>query len=170
MLTAFAAVLGIHVAAYVLVLRRLALFRTEKGIFLYHFVSAVLVCSGAVVAGFVDPEGFGLAGFVVVLSVHGIYSLSFLEAWSLAQGGYSLSIMAGVARAEATDGQPDFSALVAIGKSKQDERVAALQALRLVQVSSGRLSLASRGVIVAALLHAMRAWVEPARPGPGSRA
>jgi hypothetical protein len=88
MLTAFAVYLIAHLAAYVAWLRRLALLRTEKGIFLYHFVSAVITGLAAIAAAFIDPAGFGFAGFVIVLSAHGIYSLSFLELWSLAQGGY----------------------------------------------------------------------------------
>ncbi len=164
MLAAFAAYLGLHLAAYVAVLRGLALFRTEKGIFLYHFVSAVLACSAALVVAFVDPAGFGLAGFVIVLSVHGIYSLSFLEVWSLAQGGYSLSIIAGVAQAVDRGTEPDFSGLAAIGRAKQSDRVAALESLRLVTSSAGQLGLTARGVAVAGALRALTRWVAPSGP------
>lgn len=161
MLAAFAAYLVAHLAAYVAVLRRLGPFRTEKGIFLYHFVSAVAVCSAAALAGFLDPQGFGLAGFVIVLSAHGIYSLSFLELWSLAQGGYSLSIIAGIAHAEAAGVEPDFSGLAAIGASKQADRVAALERLRLVSRVGEELNLTPRGSAIAAALNALRRWVDP---------
>lgn len=161
MLTAFAAVLAAHFAAYVLGLRRTAQLRSEKGIFLYHFVSALACGLAAVAAAFADPVGFGVAGLVIVLSAHGIYSLSFLELWSLAQGGYSLSIIAGIAKAEAAGVEPDFSGLAAIGVAKQNDRVVALERMGLIATSGDRISLTSRGSAIAAVLHALRRWVDP---------
>ena len=166
MLTAFAVYLVVHLAAYVAWLRRLALLRTEKGIFLYHFGSAVLTGLFAVAAAFSDPAEFGLSGCVLVLSVHGIYSLSFLELWSLAQGGYSLSIIAGIVRAEASGAEPDFSGLAAIGVAKQADRVAALERLGLISRSAESISLTARGSAIAAVLHALRRWVDPAEQRP----
>jgi hypothetical protein len=144
------------------VLRRRLSLRTEKGIFLYHFVSAVF--SGMVGLGFaaLDPA-FGVPGLVLVLSLHGIYSLSFLELWSLAQGGYSLSIIAGIAQAEAAGSAPDFSGLAAIGEAKQADRVATLERLGLVARTDGRISLTTRGGTIAFVLHALRRWVDLAR-------
>jgi hypothetical protein len=167
MLTAFAVYLAAHLAAYVAGLRRLAPLRTEKGIFLYHFGSAVITGLAALAAALIDPPGFGLAGFVIVLSVHGIYSLSFLELWSLAQGGYSLSIIAGITHAEAIGAEPDFSGLAAIGAAKQTERVAALERLGLIARAGGRIGLTTRGGAMAAVLHALRRWVDPGEPRPG---
>ncbi len=161
MLTAFAVYLTAHLAAYVLWLRRLELLRTEKGIFLYHFGSAVITGVAAVIAAFIDPAAFGIAGCVLVLSAHGIYSLSFLELWSLAQGGYSLSIIAGIAQAEAAGTEPDFSGLAAIGASKQADRVAALERLGLIATTGERITLTPRGSAIAAVLHALRRWVDP---------
>lgn len=166
MLTAFAVYLAVHLAAYVAGLRRVALLRTEKGIFLYHFGSAVFTGLLAVAAAFSAPAEFGLAGCVLVLSVHGIYSLSFLELWSLAQGGYSLSIIAGIAHAEASGAEPDFSGLAAIGAAKQADRVAALERLGLISRSSERISLTTRGSAIAATLHALRRWVDPGEQRP----
>lgn len=167
MLSAFAVYLTAHLAAYVAGLRRLAPLRTEKGIFLYHFGSAVITGVIAVVAAFMDPAEFGVAGCILILSVHGIYSLSFLELWSLAQGGYSLSIIAGIAQAEATGAEPDFSGLAAIGSTKQAERIAALERLGLVSSAGERISLTPRGNAIATVLHALRRWVDPSEPRQG---
>lgn len=166
MLITFAIYLTAHVAAYVLWLRRQAPLRTEKGIFFYHFASAVITGLAAVVAVFMDPAEFGIAGCVLVLSAHGIYSLSFLELWSLAQGGYSLSIIAGIARAEAAGTEPDFSGLAAIGAAKQADRIAALERLGLISRSGECISLTPRGGAIAAALHALRRWVDPGEPRP----
>jgi len=161
MLLAIVAYLAAHFAAYVLVLRHRAGLRSEKGIFLYHFASAVFAGLAGVAFAVLEPDRFGLSGLVLVLSLHGIYSLSFLELWSLAQGGFSLSILAGVAQAEASGKEPDFSGLAAIWQAKQVDRVAALEKLGLVSGTDGRIALTARGGRVAFLLHALRRWVEP---------
>jgi hypothetical protein len=156
--------LAAHLAAYVAILRHHPGLRSEKGIFLYHLGSAVFVGLAGAVFAVLEPDRFGLSGLVLVLSLHGIYSLSFLELWSLAQGGYSLSIIGEVARAAASGTQPNFSALAAIGEAKQDDRVVALEKLGLVARTGGRIALTARGSRVALLLHALRRWVEPAGP------
>lgn len=161
MLTVFAVYLTAHLAAYIVWLRSLTALRAEKGIFLYHFGSASITGLVALAAAIIDPIEFGLAGFVLVLSIHGIYSLSFLELWSLAQGGYSLSIIGGIAHAEATGAEPDFSGLAAIGAVKQAERIAALERLGLVSRIGERISLTPRGAAIAAALHTLRRWVDP---------
>ena len=167
MLLAIAAYLAAHFAAYVVVLRHRASLRSEKGIFLYHFGSAVIAGLAGVVFAVLEREGFGLSGLVLVLSLHGIYSLSFLELWSLAQGGYSLSIIASVAQAEASGGEPDLLALASIGEAKQEDRVAALKKLGLISGRDGRIALTARGRRIAFLLHALRRWVEPGGPREG---
>jgi hypothetical protein len=161
MLLSTAAYLAAHFAAYIVVLRHRAGLQSEKGIFLYHFASAILVGLTGAVFAVLEPDRFGLSGLVLVLSLHGIYSVSFLELWSLAQGGYSLSIIAGVAQAEASGTEPDFRALAAIGEAKQDDRVAALQKMGLVTRTGGRIALTARGGRIAFLLHTLRRWVEP---------
>jgi hypothetical protein len=161
MLIAFAVYLTAHFSFYILWLRNLAMLRTEKGIFLYHFNSAALTGLIAMITAFIYPQEFGLAGFALVLSVHGIYSLSFLELWSLAQGGYSLSIIAGIARAEASGEEPDFSVLEAIGVAKQADRVAALERIGLISRSTHHISLMPRGKAIAAVMHLLRRWVDP---------
>lgn len=161
MLPAIAAYLAAHFAAYVLVLRHRAGLRSEKGIFLYHFVSAMIAGLVGAVFAILEPDRFGFTGLVLMLSLHGIYSLSFLELWSLAQGGYSLSIIADVAQAEALGKEPNFSGLAAIGQAKQTDRVAALQRLGLVSETNGRIALTRRGSRIASLLHTLHHWVEP---------
>ena len=155
----FLAWIPAHFLIYVLALRRSPRFRLGKIIFLYHLVSAVVFGLVAILCAALNPA-FGVAGAVLVLSLHGIYSLSFLELWSLAQGGYSLSIIASVAQAEASGGEPDLLALAAIGEAKQEDRVAALERAGLVTRTGGRISLTTRGGTIASLLHALRRWVD----------
>ena len=161
MLPGIAAYLAAHFAAYAFVLRHRPSLRSEKGIFLYHFISAIIAGLAGAAFAILEPDRFGFAGLALVLSLHGIYSLSFLELWSLAQGGYSLSIIAGVAQAEASGKEPDFSGLAAIGQAKQADRVAALERLGLVSGTDGRIALTRRGSAIAFLLHTLHHWVEP---------
>lgn len=161
MLNAFAVYIAAHFLLYALALRKLPVFRTERGIFLYHFAPAVLVSLAALACAVVEQSQFGIPGLVLVLSAHGIYSMSFLELWSLAQGGYSLSVVASVAKAEAAGTKAEFSALEALGETKQRERLAGLERLGLVATTDGRIALTARGGRIAFLLHALRRWVEP---------
>jgi hypothetical protein len=161
MLLEIAAYLGAHFAAYVVVLRHQPGLRSEKGIFLYHFASAVFAGLAGVAIAVLEPDRIGFSGLVLVLSLHGIYSLSFLELWSLAQGGYSLSIIASISRAEASGTEPDFQALAAIGEAKQGDRVAALEKLGLAARKDERIVLTARGGRIAFLLHTLHRWVEP---------
>ena len=164
MLLVIVAYLAAHFAAYAVVLRHRVGLRSEKGIFLYHFTSAAFAGLAGVAFAVLEPHRFGVSGLVLVLSLHGIYSLSFLELWSLAQGGYSLSIIARVAQAEASGVEPDFLALAAIGESKQEGRVAALERLGLVARADDRIALTARGGRIAFVLHTIHRWVEPDGP------
>jgi len=164
MLLAITAYLATHFATYVVVLRHRPGSRREKGIFLYHFGSALLAGLAGAVFAVLEPDQFVLSGMVLVLSLHGIYSLSFLELWSLAQGGYSLSILASVAQAEASGTDPDFLALAVIGEAKQEDRLVALENLGLVTRTDGTIGLTAQGSCIAFLLHTLRRWVQPADP------
>ena len=69
--------------------------------------------------------------FVCVVMLHGIYSLSFLELWALADDSYSLAIMEIIDRG-GTAGDPALmQRLEAIGMCKQTSRLDALQAIGL---------------------------------------
>lgn len=164
MLNSFAIYLVAHFLLYVVVLRKRPVFRSEKGIFLYHFLPALVVALAVLAWAVVARAHPGWPEIVLVLSAHGIYSLSFLELWSLAQGGYSLSIIAAIANAEADRSLTDFSALEAVGEVKQRERLAGLSRLGLIANTDGRVALTERGRQVAALLYRLYAWVHPAEP------
>jgi hypothetical protein len=134
--------------------------RTERGIFLYHLLPALVMAGMAAVWALAQPA-FGLAGLAALLAAQGLYSLSFLELWTLAQGGYSLSIIAEVVRAESAGAQPDFAGLAAIGEAKQADRVGVLKRMGLAQDKGELIELTPRGRAVALALHSLRRWVDP---------
>jgi hypothetical protein len=153
-----------HLLLYFAVLRHLPAFRTERTIFLYHAVSAVGVTLVVVASLLMPGSGADLEWAVAVVALHGIYSVSFLEVWSLADGGYSLQILEHVERANRLGEQPDVEALRAIGIAKQGNRLAGLAAIGLVRQEAGRLSLTAPGRVVASCF-ALLAWLTHTQDG-----
>ncbi len=121
----------------------------ELGIFLYHLGSSLLLVFAAGV--------LSLAGFVAIpiavgmVALHGIYSMSFLELWSLAQGGYSVSILlAAVKNGDIT--RSDVMRFAAIGEAKRLARQEALLFGGLAVSEDGKLRLTRIGKVVALVL------------------
>jgi hypothetical protein len=157
-LTGAAAYLLAHLALYALVLRNLRPFSREPVIFLYHLASVagtVLVLGALLLAG--PDDGVSLAAAVGVVALHGIYSTSFLELWSLSEGGYSLAIMAHVEERRSRGLPVVLEGLRDIGRSKQSARLGGIERLGLVRRAGGRVSLTPAGSVVAAGL-AVVAW------------
>jgi hypothetical protein len=148
-------VLFAHFFLYLVLLRDRTFFQTERGIFLYHFVSVVVFVAASVVIFLIyrDDEAFSIACCLV--AAHGIYSISFLELWSLAQGSYSLSIMG---RGQ-SGGELSRTQLVElfsrIGNQKKADRLAGLKRSQLVRLDADHWKLNSLGVMVASLLRSL---------------
>jgi hypothetical protein len=72
----------------------LRIFEREIAIAAYHgvaFVTVVVVVAAAFARG-----AIGFAALTGLLALQFIYSMSFLELWSLAEGSYSLQVLAKV--------------------------------------------------------------------------
>lgn len=154
----------VHLGVYVVALRHLAAFAQERVIFLYHAVSAVLLSAAALASLLVPGSGADLYAVVAVVALHGVYSVSFLEVWSLAEGGYSLQILQHVGYAEQRGVPLDLSALQAIGMAKQASRLNGLARLGLVREAGGRIQLTGAGHLVASFL-ALIAWLSFVQDG-----
>jgi hypothetical protein len=70
-----------HFFLYVFILWHRAYFQTEKGIFLYHLISAIVCVLASAVIALIhrDQAAFSLA--CALVAVRGIYSISFLGLW-----------------------------------------------------------------------------------------
>lgn len=145
-----------HFLIYVLCLRFLKMFSEEKIIFCYHFFSCVLMGLALAAAFFVFSfrESFALA--VALVGLHGIYSISFLELWSLSQAGYSLGILIRLKRGEME--KEEAQGLKELGESKIEARIRNLQRLGLVEVNLERCRLTGRGKIAAFFLKTIVFW------------
>jgi hypothetical protein len=145
--------LACHLLLYATVLRTLAAFSRETVIFRYHMISVIVVGSVVTVAAATSSRGVDLATAVGVLSLHGIYSMSFLELWSLAQGGYSLSILEEAGYGGPTvESKRDVSILHQIGASKTQNRLDTLARLGLIRGQGGVIALTLVGRLVAGAL------------------
>lgn len=149
--------LGAHFLVYVAALRKQPAFASEKVIFLYHVLSVLaLACAlGVILAA--APQASGVAVLAAALALHAIYSLSFLELWSLAQGGYSLTILEALETLQGRGAVPDATALQQVGTRKKQGRLQGLERLRLVRPRDEYLELTPRGSVVATIL-ALIAW------------
>jgi hypothetical protein len=84
--------------------------------------------------------------FVCAVMLHGIYSLSFLELWALADDSYSLAMMEIIDRGGGATGPALMQSLEAIGTGKQTSRLDALRAIGLIrEVGDGSFTLTPAG-------------------------
>ena len=159
----YAVYFAAHLLLYAVVLRRLPAFRREDVIFKYHALSAVAVTL-SVAAGWLLGWGIDADTAVAVVGLHGLYSVTFLELWSLAEGGYSLQILEGLAGAERRGEPADVEALRAIGAAKQGHRLAGLASIGLVRYEGSRVGLTGAGRLVASAF-ALLAWLTNVKDG-----
>ena len=135
--------LAAHACLYFCVLRDWPVLGTEKGIFLYHFISAMAV--SAAFAIWAVADGFW-TWFACVVVLHGIYSLTFLELWALADDSYSLAMMQAIDRNGGVSGAALSQALQTIGARKQASRLGNLKRIGLLhQTSDGFVMLTCGG-------------------------
>ena len=151
------AYLALHLALYVLKLRHLPAFSQEATIFGYQFWSAVLVGTLAVLGVLVTRSSTSVAVAAAAIAAHGIYSTSFLELWSLAEGGYSLGILRLLKRAHQAGHSVELATLHAIGAQKKGNRVQGLVKLGLVRQDGSLYEATARGRVVGTVLAGV-AW------------
>ena len=144
-----------HGAVYVAVLRHLPAFATSIAVFLYHLVfsgsMAMLVVAWLILTNALDAG----ATAVACVSLLGIYSISFLELWALADGGYSLAILRYLEAHPGADEQECIAHFARLGMAKQQQRLASVVTLRFVRRAGDRLEVSGFGQWVAAAADAV---------------
>jgi hypothetical protein len=134
-----------HAALYFVVLRDWPALESEKGIFLYHVASAIGV-SGIFGVWAVAGDSDAWTWFVCVVMLHGIYSLSFLELWALADDSFSLAILQAIDRSGVASREALGQALQTIGTRKRSLRLDSLGRIGLLRAtSSGSVALTCVG-------------------------
>jgi hypothetical protein len=143
--------LALHFIVYVGVLRYRRAFQSERGIFLYHLVSAVFFAIIVVIITALILPHVAVAIAFGLIAAHGIYSITFLELWSLAEGSYSITIMNSAAANPGLSRQATIDALVKVGELKKSSRIQALTDLSLARREGNYWSLTPPGRCLAIL-------------------
>jgi hypothetical protein len=134
--------------------RGTGLLRSERRIFLFHLASF----AGLVATMIALPSDRPWIAVMSAISLHGIYSLTFLEFWSLAEGGYTILLLQALSIG-AVDSDRLVRELAAIGDRKRETRIDALTRLRLISIEKdGVVGLTGFGLIATRLLGALR-WL-----------
>ena len=152
-----------HLIVYLVFVRRQPAFRRERVIFLYHAASFLAV---AAVLAFVLALTGGAAALLpaaaIVLAVHGMYSLTFLELWSLSEGGYSLAILRRAADGPEAVELASLLGLAAVGIQKRTVRLQHLADLGLVDQLGPAWRLTARGRLATSAIKAV-SWLAGVR-------
>jgi hypothetical protein len=151
-----------HFALYCVVLRHNTSVSSERGILLYHVKSAILLGLTGVVFVLAAPDtSLALAAFAAGAACQGIYSLSFLELWTLSQISYSREVLSLATREKLT--RPEVVLrLAAVGDRKKADRLGALIGLGLVRQQGETWVLSRRGLGAALLLKSLL-WLPDSR-------
>jgi hypothetical protein len=149
--------LALHALIYFM-LRNHTLFQSERGIFLYHFVSAAVFSLVALVTAVILLSDAVFAVAVGLIAAHCIYSLSFLELWTLAEGSYSMTILTGIASQGTLSRKVLVDAFARIGDAKKGNRLSLLSQLSLARRDGSHWRLSARGRLLADLLNVLR-WL-----------
>jgi hypothetical protein len=150
--------LAFHFLSYFSYFKNLQAMRTEIGILLFHFLSFFVVVG--VAYWLASPQGVAYAMTVALTAgaAHGIYSLSFLELWSLAEGSYSLQILRAIETQQLQSSEAVVALLSDVGERKKNQRLGSLEALNLVSRDGNVLELTAAGRLISRSLRAIR-WL-----------
>jgi hypothetical protein len=146
-----------HLAAYLFLLRLIAALRTERGVFLYHFVSFCAFVAAAAFTGAPDVARAVTYAFAAA-AAHGIYSMSFLELWSLSQISYSFDVLHAIQTSPGRAVEDLVTELARTGDAKKAWRIASLAHLGLVTDSGDRVTLTPLGRSIGMALRGLR-WL-----------
>jgi hypothetical protein len=164
-LAAGLAYLVLHFLLYAAELRWRPPFQTERGIFVYHLVSALLFVTAAFAALAVHRSDAAVAVAIGLIAAHGIYSISFLEIWSLTQGSYSVAVISGVAAGANLSRGATIEVYARIGDAKKGDRLSMLSKLSLVRRVGDCWQLLPRGRFLAKLFRAVLWLADVQRAG-----
>jgi hypothetical protein len=148
-----------HLLVYVLILRDRPAFYGEPQIFRYHLGSACTYSILALIPVLVfhaSSRAVAVAGGLIAL--HGIYSISFLELWSLAQGSYSISVLHGVHQRPGVEQALIVERFAALGESKKADRLTALLGFGLIFREGENCRLTAKGRRLALVFRLLR-WL-----------
>jgi hypothetical protein len=151
-----------HFVLYWAILRDDPRLSTERGILLYHLISAILVTSiGLGILTFGTGGSLVGAALLAAVAFHGIYSLTFLELWTLSQISYSRDVLSLASRENVTRARA-VATLSTVGDRKKADRLRSLLRLGLARRTGDAWTLSRRG-LAAALILRLLLWLPDSR-------
>ncbi len=142
--------IALNFLLYTLALRHVGTFGSERIIFIYQVLSFLALPVLLLAVGPSVSDRF--ASLIGATSLHAIYSLSFLELWSLSEGSYSIRMLDRVERLGVMPEATDTSDLEEIGASKKAARLESLVGLRLIRGAENGYTTTPFGRVAAAPL------------------
>lgn len=152
------AYLILHFVAYLFWLRTTNYFQTERGILFYHSMSATIFTVAVLGTLLTNVSGAAVAAGIGLVAAHGIYSVSFLELWSLTEGSYSISILNELSCDQTLPREAIIEKCAQIGQTKKATRLVALARLGLLDRNGEYWQLSARGRLFANFLQAIK-WI-----------
>jgi hypothetical protein len=144
-----------HLVLYVVIVRKRQVH--EAGIFLFHAGSFLVFLTMLLGITLFSFSGGLLAGALAGVSVHAIYSLSFLELWALSDGSLSLRIMADVAGSGRSTRADIIARNHPTSDKKKQHRMETLMRLGLARKDGCDYHLTGHGRLLAAIFAAIAA-------------
>lgn len=152
----------LHLLIYLFFVRGEPRWHGERQILSFHVVSVAVLLGILLLAVWSVPTGASVALAAAILLIHCIYSLTFLEFWTLSQISYSREILL-KAEAGAFAGPHSLPQdLVELGETKRSGRLESLRGLGLVKLEGERWSLTPRGTMASAVLRFLQ-WLPNSR-------
>ena len=145
-----------HMIIYVVWLRHLSFLRSEKGILLFHLISWCFAVSFTGVGLLLLRESSDnlLMCIAIASAAHGIYSLTFLELWTLSEGSYSFQLLSAIESSGSVTKQV-FNELADVGNQKRVRRIETLIGLGLVRRDGTLLKITPKGTPFAIAMRAL---------------
>jgi hypothetical protein len=144
------AALLLHASVYLVGLRQVL--RTEFAIFAYHLFPSLLLFTWGVAFAVSDLSDDRIAAAVALTGLNGIYSLTFLELWTLSQISYSREVLVKAKTGNLRPASSHADDLSRLGDEKRTARLESLRDMGLLAATQGGWKLDKRGRMVSALL------------------
>lgn len=136
---------------------------SESGIFKLQLLSS---CFIGVMGGILilkNPDSTIFSCILGCIFLHGIYSLTFLEFWALAQGSFSQEIVKLALRQSITDFA--LTQLINIGDEKLKTRLSGLHAGGMIKLQNGLWIISPKGIPSSACMFYIQRMVNLQDPG-----
>jgi len=136
---------------YMLIFRNSHFAHIESKVLIYHIFSVIILSVSLLLFLFFNHTENHFLASIACIFAHGIYSLTFLELWTLAQISYSKDII--LAARDQQLNRQGIVYLVKVGDKKRKARLQALLSSGLVDCKKGNWFLTRRGRFLASFLN-----------------